>query len=372
MGATQKGNQLRFRWSKFASQMKNRTGKQCRERWANRLRPDLKKGTWTPEEDKKIIELQKEYGNQWAKMVPHMAGRCDNDIKNRWHHFRKKEGAQHPSDRKRSATKTAASKPHNKKARTTRIAILPNPSRTILRLSSQPNQMEKGSCLQQRRASSSNPNPSAARTSHGSCHTPQTAASKQSVSVPATAVSVTTLANSCSALLPRMASHTSNIKSHGKSDPNKRTPSSNLSPTNHATFSNAALSSNCSRVPRLSSSLETTNSKSERGIYDPIIDGPSTNLTPINVVRHGRVQHIESHERLEADKHLDWSGCYKTLSQEGTSESNSISTDVSCDRSYSNDWFKSPKGASSVLGVTADVESKPPASPAPVEYSIHA
>ena len=47
----------------------SRCGKSCRLRWANHLRPDLKKGAFTPEEERKIIELHAKMGNKWARMA---------------------------------------------------------------------------------------------------------------------------------------------------------------------------------------------------------------------------------------------------------------------------------------------------------------
>ncbi|MQM22876.1 hypothetical protein Taro_055935 [Colocasia esculenta] len=47
----------------------SRCGKSCRLRWANHLRPNLKKGPFTPEEEQKIIELHAKMGNKWAKMA---------------------------------------------------------------------------------------------------------------------------------------------------------------------------------------------------------------------------------------------------------------------------------------------------------------
>lgn len=46
-----------------------RCGKSCRLRWANHLRPDLKKGAFTPEEEYRIIELHAKMGNKWARMA---------------------------------------------------------------------------------------------------------------------------------------------------------------------------------------------------------------------------------------------------------------------------------------------------------------
>jgi len=44
--------------------MKGRSGKQCRERWVNHLKPEVKKGGWTHEEDELILQKQAELGNQ--------------------------------------------------------------------------------------------------------------------------------------------------------------------------------------------------------------------------------------------------------------------------------------------------------------------
>ncbi|KAL3530156.1 hypothetical protein ACH5RR_009478 [Cinchona calisaya] len=61
-----------------------RCGKSCRLRWANHLRPDLKKGAFTPEEERHIIELHAKMGNKWARMAAELPGRTDNEIKNYW------------------------------------------------------------------------------------------------------------------------------------------------------------------------------------------------------------------------------------------------------------------------------------------------
>ncbi|XP_068662115.1 transcription factor GAMYB-like [Aristolochia californica] len=61
-----------------------RCGKSCRLRWANHLRPNLKKGAFTPDEERLIIELHAKLGNKWARMAAHLPGRTDNEIKNYW------------------------------------------------------------------------------------------------------------------------------------------------------------------------------------------------------------------------------------------------------------------------------------------------
>ncbi|XP_027368553.1 transcription factor MYB101-like [Abrus precatorius] len=61
-----------------------RCGKSCRLRWSNHLRPDLRKGSFSPEEQRKIVELHATMGNKWAKMAQELPGRTDNEIKNFW------------------------------------------------------------------------------------------------------------------------------------------------------------------------------------------------------------------------------------------------------------------------------------------------
>lgn len=62
----------------------SRCGKSCRLRWANHLRPNLKKGAFSAEEERLIVELHAKMGNKWARMAAHLPGRTDNEIKNYW------------------------------------------------------------------------------------------------------------------------------------------------------------------------------------------------------------------------------------------------------------------------------------------------
>nr|AGN52050.1 MYB-related transcription factor [Salvia miltiorrhiza]AGN52160.1 MYB-related transcription factor [Salvia miltiorrhiza] len=68
-----------------------RCGKSCRLRWTNYLRPDIKRGRFSFEEEETIIQLHSILGNKWSAIAGRLPGRTDNEIKNYWNtHIRKR------------------------------------------------------------------------------------------------------------------------------------------------------------------------------------------------------------------------------------------------------------------------------------------
>ncbi|XXG78850.1 hypothetical protein AAC387_Pa09g0025 [Persea americana] len=79
-------------WSSVPKQAGlQRCGKSCRLRWINYLRPDLKRGTFSQEEENLIIELHTVLGNRWSQIAAQLPGRTDNEIKNLWNSCIKKK-----------------------------------------------------------------------------------------------------------------------------------------------------------------------------------------------------------------------------------------------------------------------------------------
>ncbi|KAI4337184.1 hypothetical protein L6164_015631 [Bauhinia variegata] len=80
------------RWNVVAANAGlNRCGRSCRLRWLNYLRPNIKIGNITDQEEDLILRLHKLLGNRWSLIAGRLPGRTDNEIKNYWNsHLSKK------------------------------------------------------------------------------------------------------------------------------------------------------------------------------------------------------------------------------------------------------------------------------------------
>ncbi|PSS04587.1 Transcription factor like [Actinidia chinensis var. chinensis] len=81
-----------------------RCGKSCRLRWLNYLRPNIKHGGFSDEEDSIIYSLFASIGSRWSIIAAQLPGRTDNDIKNYWNtKLKKKLMKMVPSSQKKNS-----------------------------------------------------------------------------------------------------------------------------------------------------------------------------------------------------------------------------------------------------------------------------
>ncbi|OWM85693.1 hypothetical protein CDL15_Pgr029116 [Punica granatum] len=93
-----------------------RSGKSCRLRWMNYLRPNIRHGNFTKQEEETIIKWQQLLGNRWSSIATKLPGRTDNEIKNYWNtrlkkSVRSEKSTQAPHTNNRTSSQLAAPLP---------------------------------------------------------------------------------------------------------------------------------------------------------------------------------------------------------------------------------------------------------------------
>ncbi|GJN02151.1 hypothetical protein PR202_ga19474 [Eleusine coracana subsp. coracana] len=103
-----------------------RTGKSCRLRWLNKLRPNLKSSCkFDAEEESVVLDLQEKFGNKWARIATYLPGRTDNDVKNFWSNRQKRLARLMHPPRHRQSRKNLGAKKAADSASTPRLTLGP-------------------------------------------------------------------------------------------------------------------------------------------------------------------------------------------------------------------------------------------------------
>ncbi|KAL4582555.1 hypothetical protein LXL04_007107 [Taraxacum kok-saghyz] len=101
-------------WNLISQRMSkplDRDPKSCLERWKNYLKPGIKKGSLTPQEQTLVISLQAKYGNKWKKIASEVPGRTAKRLGKWWEVFKEKQIKQQIQNNKKTGTGSSTSNP---------------------------------------------------------------------------------------------------------------------------------------------------------------------------------------------------------------------------------------------------------------------
>ncbi|KAM3140560.1 hypothetical protein pb186bvf_007372 [Paramecium bursaria] len=85
-------------WLKIAEELPSRSCKQVRDRFINKLDPNLNKQMWSQQEDERVMELFHQLGPRWTYIAQQLHNRSENQVKNRFYYSLQKKynGEPHP------------------------------------------------------------------------------------------------------------------------------------------------------------------------------------------------------------------------------------------------------------------------------------
>ncbi|XP_054789382.1 transcription factor MYB82-like [Prosopis cineraria] len=104
------------RWKSIAAKAGlDRNGKSCRLRWLNYLRPNIKRGNISDQEEDLIFRLHKLVGNRWSLIAGRLPGRTDNEIKNYWNSHLSKKMKQREKKKENQIECSSSTRDHHEK-----------------------------------------------------------------------------------------------------------------------------------------------------------------------------------------------------------------------------------------------------------------
>mmetsp|Transcript_13828 Transcript_13828/g.16207 ORF Transcript_13828/g.16207 Transcript_13828/m.16207 type:complete len:486 (-) Transcript_13828:1034-2491(-) len=80
-----------WNWRVIADEIPGRNAKQCRERWFLNLDPSINRGPWSQDEDERLVKMVAKWDGRWSLIARYMPGRTENAVKTRFHSLKRKE-----------------------------------------------------------------------------------------------------------------------------------------------------------------------------------------------------------------------------------------------------------------------------------------